>query len=179
MNGCVSLCSIDEELPTKNLLGDSPEIFESPVFLTPKKMKGFLALECEFKLKMDDKRNSNGDIIEMSETACLELLDAYDAQFLPKTLIQEVLFWITDIEQFRPPRKRKRKSPTWKETHRIFLLRNITPQELFHQKIEAEEYGEALDLARAYKLDSDLVYQRQWSKSPVSVNTIRDYLVSA
>ncbi|XP_021958481.1 neuroblastoma-amplified sequence [Folsomia candida] len=176
VNGCVSLCSIDEELPTKNLLGDSPEIFESPVFLTPKKMKGFLALECEFKLKMDDKRNSNGDIIEMSETACLELLDAYDAQFLPKTLIQEVLFWITDIEQFRPPRKRKRKSPTWKETHRIFLLRNITPQELFHQKIEAEEYGEALDLARAYKLDSDLVYQRQWSKSPVSVNTIRDYL---
>lgn len=168
---------MDEEVPNKNLFGDSPEIFESPIFFTQRKNNAFLALECELKLKMEERRNANGDVIEMSEAACLELLDAYDSQFLPKTLAQEVLFWITDIERFRPPRKRKRKPPVWKETHRMFLLRNITPQELFLQKIEAEEYGEALDLAKAYKLDSDLVYQRQWSKSPVSVHTIRDYLV--
>lgn len=140
--------------------------------------KGFFALECELRLKVEERRDSNGDLIKNSEINSLELLDAYDSQFLPKTLIQEVLFWMTDIERFRPPRKRKRKPPVWKETHRLFMLRNITPLELFHQKIEAEEYGEALDLARAYKLDSDLVYQRQWSKAPVSVNTIRDYLVS-
>lgn len=38
------------------------------------------------------------------------------------------------------------------------------------------EYGEALALARAYGLDCDLVYQRQWRNAPASVATIHDYL---
>ncbi|KAH8040612.1 hypothetical protein HPB51_011927 [Rhipicephalus microplus] len=42
--------------------------------------------------------------------------------------------------------------------------------------IDAEEYGEALDLARTYGLDSDLVYQRQWRRSSASVAAIQDYL---
>ena len=33
-------------------------------------------------------------------------------------------------------------------------------------------------LARAYGLDCDLVYQRQWRRSPVSLASIQDYLVS-
>ena len=33
-------------------------------------------------------------------------------------------------------------------------------------------------LAKAYGLDCDLVYQRQWRKTPVSVSSIQDYLVS-
>lgn len=45
-------------------------------------------------------------------------------------------------------------------------------------QIDGEEYGEALALARTYGLDCDLVYQRQWRKSPVSVASIQDYLVS-
>jgi len=45
-------------------------------------------------------------------------------------------------------------------------------------QIDLEEYGVALDLARKYNLDSDLVYQRQWRNSPVSVTSIQDYLVS-
>jgi hypothetical protein len=177
VNGCVSLCSIEEDLPSRNLLGDLPELFESPVPVTPRQGKGFLALECEIKLKVEERRNSNGEIISSPASLSLEVLDAYDSQFLAKTLIQEVLFWMTDIERFRPPRKRKRKRPIWKQTHRLFLIRNITPLELFYQKIESEEYGEALDLAKAYNLDSDIVYQRQWAKSPVSINSIRDYLV--
>ncbi len=32
-------------------------------------------------------------------------------------------------------------------------------------------------LAKAYGLDCDLVYQRQWRKTPVSVASIQDYLV--
>ena len=44
-------------------------------------------------------------------------------------------------------------------------------------QIDNEEYGEALVLARAYSLDSDRVYQRQWRKCPVSVSSIQDYLV--
>ena len=99
-------------------------------------------------------------------------------EFWPKTIYQEVLFWMTDSERFRPPRKRKRKPPTWLETHRIFNVRSITPLELFHRKIDAEEYGEALDLAKIYKLDSDLVFQRRWTRSRVTTRTIKDYLVS-
>ena len=45
-------------------------------------------------------------------------------------------------------------------------------------QIEHEEYGEALVLAETYGLDSDLVYQKQWRKSRVSVASIHDYLVS-
>jgi len=44
-------------------------------------------------------------------------------------------------------------------------------------QIDNEEYGEALQLARAYGLDCDLVYQRQWRSQKVSVATIHDYLV--
>jgi len=44
-------------------------------------------------------------------------------------------------------------------------------------QIEHEEYGEALVLAQTYGLDSDLVYQKQWRKSRVSVASIHDYLV--
>lgn len=45
------------------------------------------------------------------------------------------------------------------------------------RQIDNEEYGEALSLAHAYNLDSDLVYQRQWRKSTVSIASIQDYLV--
>lgn len=48
---------------------------------------------------------------------------------------------------------------------------------LFIPQIDNEEYGEALSLAQAYNLDSDLVYQRQWRKSTVSIASIQDYLV--
>lgn len=48
---------------------------------------------------------------------------------------------------------------------------------LFIAQIDNEEYGEALSLAHAYNLDSDLVYQRQWRKSTVSIASIQDYLV--
>ena len=44
-------------------------------------------------------------------------------------------------------------------------------------QIDHEEYGEALVLAKLYHLDSDLVYQRQWRKSDVTLATIHDYLV--
>ena len=47
----------------------------------------------------------------------------------------------------------------------------------FFFQIDNEEYGEALSLAHAYNLDSDLVYQRQWRKSTVSIASIQDYLV--
>ena len=44
-------------------------------------------------------------------------------------------------------------------------------------QLRAEDYEEALRLAREYDLDSDLVYQRQWQSYQVSPATIQDYLV--
>ena len=148
-----------------NLLGDSPELFESPVRLTSRFDKGFFALEGEVRAKAESRRDSS------------DSQDVEQRDFWLKTLAQEVIFWVTDIERFRPPRKRKKKTPVWVWSHRLFTLRNVTPQELFHRKIDQLEYGEALDLAKVYKLDADLVYQRQWTKDPVSVNSIKDYLV--
>ena len=51
-----------------------------------------------------------------------------------------------------------------------------TPEELFQSKLTAEEYGEALQLAKKYDLDTDLVYQKQWRSKKMSKSTINDYL---
>ncbi|GFR67776.1 neuroblastoma-amplified sequence-like, partial [Elysia marginata] len=77
------------------------------------------------------------------------------------------------IPGFEPP-KRKPKHVT--KCYKIVSLKSTTPEDLYAKKIDAEEYGEALALAQAYKLDCDLVYQRQWRKSVVSKASIQDYL---
>ena len=59
----------------------------------------------------------------------------------------------------------------------ILHIKSTTPEELFERKLNSEEYGEALQLAKSYNLDSDLVYQRQWRSKPITKNTISDYLV--
>ena len=59
------------------------------------------------------------------------------------------------------------------DTHFKYILHSVCVVQ-----IDAEEYGEALALAQAYSLDCDLVYQRQWRRSPVSLASIQDYLVS-
>ncbi len=53
---------------------------------------------------------------------------------------------------------------------------STTPEELFQSKLNAEEYGEALQLAKRYELDADLVYQKQWRSKPMKKSTINDYL---
>jgi len=58
----------------------------------------------------------------------------------------------------------------------IMHFKSTTPEELFRRKLIAEEYGEALQLAKSYKLDTDLVYQRQWRSKPITKSTIIDYL---
>lgn len=59
----------------------------------------------------------------------------------------------------------------------IFQIKSTTPAELFERKLNAEEYGEALQLANTYNLDSDRVYLKQWNSKPITKSTINDYLV--
>ncbi|XP_077864079.1 NBAS subunit of NRZ tethering complex-like, partial [Saccoglossus kowalevskii] len=87
--------------------------------------------------------------------------------------VKQMLHFVTDFERFQPPRK---KPKVIERTYRLVTLRETTPEELYTRKIDLEEYGEALALAKKYKLDCDMVYQRQWRKSSVSIASIQDYL---
>ncbi len=61
-------------------------------------------------------------------------------------------------------------------TFRLLSLSNTTPERLFISKIDAEEYGDALTLARIYNLNPDPVYQKRWATSPVTKHSIQDFL---
>lgn len=45
-------------------------------------------------------------------------------------------------------------------------------------QLVAANYDEALAIAETYCLDADRVYQEQWRKNPVTVETIDNFLVS-
>ncbi|GFR05331.1 neuroblastoma-amplified sequence [Trichonephila clavata] len=153
----------------QNLLGVSPEWFEPSPALTSFCDRGFLALECESRVK--GKRRKVDDMDDEDE----ESSDDEEPSIYAHTyeMVQRVLYFITDSDRFQPPRK-KIKMIT--KMYRLLCLKSTTPEELYTRKISNEEYGEALALAKTYNLDSDLVYQRQWRKMPATVESIHDYL---
>ena len=120
-----------------------------------------------------------------------------------KEFIRSFMYWLTDSERFHPLVKKPR---LISKTYRLLGLMSSTPQELYLRKVclifvavhppdisyanllsrlplfwfikmDEEAYGEAVMLARMYGLDTDLVYQQQWRKNPVTQHTIHDYLV--
>lgn len=163
----------------RNLLGKSCEWFEPSPRVTMAYDGGFLSLECEVKLAQkrgrlesnlsgvaseDEDGDDGGDSDSDDESSAKARYFGY---------IKQGLYYVTEMERFAPPRKRPR---TVIKNYRLVSLRSTTPEELYQTKIDNEEYGEALSLARTYNLDSDLVYQRQWRKSTVSIASIQDYL---
>ncbi|XP_071171040.1 NBAS subunit of NRZ tethering complex-like [Mytilus edulis] len=126
----------------------------------------FSKVECVFPQK-----RRLGDTTEEE----FEDSDDEETSFVSKTtkLTKDVLYYVTDMERFQPPRKRPK---IINRTYRLVCLKSTTPEELYTRKIDHEEYGEALELAKAYGLDTDRVYQRQWKKSDVSIASIQDYL---
>ncbi|KAF3702766.1 Neuroblastoma-amplified sequence Neuroblastoma-amplified gene protein -like protein [Channa argus] len=162
-----------------NLLGKSCEWFEPSPRVTAAHDGGFLSLECEVKLahkrgrlesnlsgagSEDEEGDDGGDSDSDEESSAKARYFSY---------IKQGLYYVTEMERFAPSRKRPR---TVTKNYRLVSLRSTTPEELYQRKIDNEEYGEALSLAHAYNLDSDLVYQRQWRKSTVSIASIQDYL---
>lgn len=77
------------------------------------------------------------------------------------------------IERLNAPIK---KTKFLRRKFSLLHMKSTTPGELYERKLDAEEYGEALHLARAYHLDADLVYQKQWRSKPITESSIRDYL---
>uniref|UniRef100_A0A8C6MDZ6 NBAS subunit of NRZ tethering complex n=1 Tax=Nothobranchius furzeri TaxID=105023 RepID=A0A8C6MDZ6_NOTFU len=172
---CSGSVTVSSVKTLRNLLGKSCEWFEPSPRVTVAHDGGFLSLECEVKLAHkrarwlsdgagEDEEGDDGDSDSDEESSAKARYFGY---------IKQGLYYATEMERFAPPRKHPRTVTT---NHRLVSLRSTTPEELYQRKIDNEEYGEALSLAQAYNLDSDLVYQRQWRKSPVSIASIQDYL---
>uniref|UniRef100_A0A8C5FM34 NBAS subunit of NRZ tethering complex n=1 Tax=Gadus morhua TaxID=8049 RepID=A0A8C5FM34_GADMO len=159
---CSGSLTVSSVRSLRNLLGKSCEWFEPSPRLTPAHGGGFLSLEVR---RANDLRGyGDGDSDSDDESSAKARYFGY---------IKQGLYYATEMERFAPPRKRPR---TVLKNYRLVSLRSTTPEELYQRKIDNEEYGEALSLAHAYNLDSDLVYQRQWRKSTVSIASIQDYL---
>uniref|UniRef100_A0A672GZU3 Neuroblastoma-amplified sequence N-terminal domain-containing protein n=1 Tax=Salarias fasciatus TaxID=181472 RepID=A0A672GZU3_SALFA len=176
---CSGSVTVSSVRALRNLLGKSCEWFEPSPRVTAAHDGGFLSLECEVKLAQkrvrlesslsggsseDDDGDDGGESDSDEDSSAKERYFGY---------VKQGLYYVTEMERFAPPRKRPR---TVVKNYRLVSLRSTTPEELYQRKIDNEEYGEALSLAHAYNLDSDLVYQRQWRKSTVSIASIQDYL---
>ncbi|XP_062981250.1 NBAS subunit of NRZ tethering complex [Elgaria multicarinata webbii] len=170
---CSGALTVSSVKTLKNLLGKSCEWFESSPQVTSAHDGGFLSLECEVKLAPKRLRLDSrpGDEDEGEDDSDSDDETSAKARYFG--YLKQGLYFVTEMERFAPPRKRPR---TIIKTYRIVNLRSTTPEELYQRKIDNEEYGEALSLAQTYDLDSDLVYQRQWRKSAVSIASIQDYL---
>uniref|UniRef100_A0A803TSU4 NBAS subunit of NRZ tethering complex n=1 Tax=Anolis carolinensis TaxID=28377 RepID=A0A803TSU4_ANOCA len=170
---CSGALTVSSVKTLKNLLGKSCEWFESSPQVTSAHDGGFLSLECEVKfapkrLRLDSRPGDEDEGDDDSDSD-----DEASAKARYFEYIKQGLYFVTEMERFAPPRKRPR---TIVKNYHLVKLRSTTPEELYQRKIDNEEYGEALSLAQTYDLDSDLVYQRQWRKSPVSIASIQDYL---
>ena len=174
-SGAVSVCGIEN---LDNKLGSSAEFFDGSPRISPSFENTFLGLECEVKVQRkrlqvaaeddtftfpNDDYSANGE----------DLSDDEENSDITRRMIRSVLYWITDSERFQPPRKRPK---LLTRTYRLLGFKRTTPEELYFWKLDAEEYGEALALARVYNLDCDLVYQRQWRNTSASIPAIQDYL---
>ncbi|XP_028823791.1 NBAS subunit of NRZ tethering complex isoform X2 [Denticeps clupeoides] len=171
---CSGSLTVSSVRTLQNLLGKSCEWFEPSPRVTPAHDGGFLSLECEVKLAQKRSRlegNEDHDGGAGDEDSDSDDESSAKARYFG--YVKQGLYFVTEMERFAPPRKRPR---TVIKTYRLLSLRSTTPEELYQRKIDNEEYGEALSLAQAYGLDSDLVYQRQWRKSTVSIASIQDYL---
>uniref|UniRef100_A0A8C5N9R9 Neuroblastoma-amplified sequence n=1 Tax=Gouania willdenowi TaxID=441366 RepID=A0A8C5N9R9_GOUWI len=176
---CSGSVTVSSVRTLRNLLGKSCEWFEPSPRVTAAHDGGFLSLECEVKLAQKRVRlesSHSGGTIEDEEGddgGDSDSDDESSAKARYFGYVKQGLYYATEMERFAPPRKRPR---TVVKNYRLVSLRSTTPEELYQRKIDNEEYGEALSLAHAYNLDSDLVYQRQWRKSTVSIASIQDYL---
>ncbi|XP_047984540.1 LOW QUALITY PROTEIN: NBAS subunit of NRZ tethering complex-like [Leguminivora glycinivorella] len=165
-SGAVSVCNIENMI---NILGKKPEFFQGAPRVTMAHAGTFMVLECESNV-LPSKRARSDDSLEMVQIEP----DTEDTMLdLTRELFKSVMFAITDMETFQP---RPKRVTVVARVYRLLGVRSTTPQELFSRKIESGNYTEALALAEEFGLDSDLVYQQQWRKNPVSTDAIQKYL---
>ncbi len=149
--------------PSKNLLGQSAEFFAPACQLSGCFESGFFALEVE-----GDRRF----LTEPSET---------------EGIWKEGVFWDTLGTLYNTLstilQKKAETTAAGREDsddsrliYRLLYFQSTSPEELFSKKIEDEEYGEAIDIARLFNLNCDRVYVQQWRLSDLSTHSVKDYL---
>ncbi|XP_049879831.1 NBAS subunit of NRZ tethering complex-like isoform X2 [Pectinophora gossypiella] len=166
-SGAVTVCDIKNMM---NILGKKPEFFQGSPQVTCAHDGTFMALECESNI-LPAKRSRSDDSMEVVKVVESDTDDSM--MELTKELVKSVLYAITDIETFQPKPK---KITVVSRIYRLLGVKSTTPNELFSRKIESGNYNDALALADTFNLDSDLVYQQQWRKNPVSTDAIQKYL---
>ncbi|CAK1544389.1 unnamed protein product [Leptosia nina] len=165
-SGAVSVCSIEDMM---NILGKQPEFFQGTPQVRCAHDGAFVALECETNVLPPNKTSPEDSMMVAKADADEEnsMLE------VTKEIMKSVLYAITDMEAFQPKPK---KITIVSRVYRLLGVKSTTPNELFSRKIESGKYTEALTLADTFDLDSDLVYQQQWRKNPVSTDAIQKFL---
>ncbi|CAG4950476.1 unnamed protein product [Parnassius apollo] len=165
-SGAVSVCDTEDMV---NILGKKPEFFQGTPQVTRAYHGAFMSLECESNVLPAKKSRSDEsmEVVKVEEDTDDSMLE------LTKELFKTILYAITDMETFQPKPK---KITVVSRIYRLLGVKSTTPTELFSRKIESGNYSEALNLAETFGLDSDLVYQQQWRKNPVSTEAIQKYL---
>ena len=87
--------------------------------------------------------------------------------------LQGIVYFLTEIERLKPAEVA---GEALTREYSLFQLEQTTPNRLYLRKIDDGEYGEALQVAYEYNLDTDLVYQRRWETSDFDQNAIEDFL---
>ncbi|XP_045524130.1 neuroblastoma-amplified sequence-like isoform X2 [Pieris brassicae] len=165
-SGAVSICGIEDMI---NILGKRPEFFQGSPQVRCAHDGAFVALECESDVLPPNKTRADDSVAVVKEE-----VEVDDSMLeVTKELMKSVLYAITDMETFQPKPK---KITIVSRVYRLLGVKSTTPGELFSRKIEGGKYSEALTLAETFDLDSDLVYQQQWRKNPVSTDAIQNYL---
>ena len=67
-------------------------------------------------------------------------------------------------------------SPSRVQSWHLYSIRQTSPEQLFHVKVQNKEYAAALEFAQAHGMSADPVRQAQWLDAEVSQDAIRDYL---
>ncbi|XP_053611454.1 NBAS subunit of NRZ tethering complex-like isoform X2 [Plodia interpunctella] len=165
-SGAVSICNIEDMV---NILGKKPEFFQGAPKVTCAQDGAFMVMECETNI-LPVRKSRSDESMEVVKAESEPEETVYTAM---KELLKWMLYSITDMETLQPRARRVRVRA---RALRLLALRSSTPADLFCRKIESGNYTEALALAEAYNLDSDLVYQQQWRKNPVSSDAIEKYL---
>ncbi len=144
--------------PSTNLLGESAEFFAPSCELSQCFEFGFFALEVDGNKRFLEEAPSDKEKLTLWE----HVTDIADSIFRGRGEEEE--------------EEEEAKHMKHEVTYRLLYFQSTSPEELFQKKIDDEEYGEAVILARHFGLDCDRVYVRQWKGSDHSQVAAQDYL---
>lgn len=176
--GLLSLVAKDD---LSSLMGRNQQFLSPFASLYAHSTNGFIILDCACTLvsqsDLSDLESQHsgesGDPADNEEDEEDEDEEEDSWLYYIKAALRTQAYNLSGLERF----KLRTKSPKFLQRRfSLIHFKATTPGELFERKLDAEMYGEALQLAKSYALDTDLVYQKQWRAKPIKKSTIVDYL---